>query len=189
MSSHSTCCSLDRELRTTNRYFNNAASKLPAAIAGPYAKRLAGTPAAISRLTSAGAAIIRPVPASVVPSLLRWIATATASTPPATAVKSTALTTASGPEQAADRCHQLHVARPCRAERVAGQHEHQADDTPEHRRADRDAAESERREPEARARHAAGQDVGNPPRPKIHHRGDEQTGGQHRERHVRHCRQ
>ena len=158
---------------------------LPAAIAGPYANRLAGTPAAISPLHVRRR---RDHPARArqrrSPSRRRWIATVTASTPPATAREEHGVHDHQRTEQAADRRHQLHVAGAGGAEHVTWQHQHQSDDTPEHRRADRDAAEPERGEPETRAGHRAGQHVGNPPRSKIHDRRDEQTGGQHRERHA-----
>src|SRR3954469_17890538 len=66
-------------------------------MAGPYAKRLDALAAVISFFASVGAAISRPVPASVAPNRFRLSATATASTPPATAVKRNALTTCAGP--------------------------------------------------------------------------------------------
>src|SRR4051794_6484843 len=66
-------------------------------MAGPYAKRLDGLAALISFFASVGAAISRPVLASVAPNRFRLSATARASTPPAIAVKRNALTTSGGP--------------------------------------------------------------------------------------------
>src|SRR5688500_18096614 len=73
---------------------------LPAAIAGPYAKRCAAVAARISCLAPLGAAISRPVPASVAESRRRLSATATASTPPARALNRKALNTSAGPMMA-----------------------------------------------------------------------------------------
>ena len=61
------------------------------------------------------------------PSRRRLIATTTASTPPAMAVKRNALTTMRGSDDGADGGHQLDVPRSRRAERVTRQHQDESE--------------------------------------------------------------
>ena len=83
--------------------------------------------ALISCAADPGAAIIRPVPASVAARRCRCTATINASTPPAMAVKTNADMHQCGADEGADGGHQLHVPGSRGAERVAWHHQQEPD--------------------------------------------------------------